>query len=318
MKAVRQIRRAQAIALILPLVVASLLVAPASGQNAKTSAGPAPDQMTYASAEEALEALKTAVSAADKPALRKMFGPAFEEVGSGDEVADKASLTLFAKRLGKMTNLVKKDDTTVLLYLGAENWPFQFPIVRGGDRWYFDGEAGLQEMFNRRIGANELMTIKVCRIYADAQREYAEADHDGDEVLEYAQRVTSSPGAKDGLFWESEDEESPLGPLVAYASTEGYTARSEPQPFHGYRYRILTKQGPSAPGGAYSYVVNGNMISGFALVAYPATWGNSGLMTFIVNQQGKVYQKDLGQNTAAIATGMRAYNPDSTWTLVEE
>jgi hypothetical protein len=306
--------------LTLPVVLASLLAAPASGQTDKKAPSPAPGQQTYTSPEEALSALQKAVAAADKQALRGIFGPALDEMSSGDDVADKNALALFAKRLAKMTNLVKQDDSKVVLYMGAENWPFQFPIVQAGSRWFFDGEAGLEEMFNRRIGANELMTIRVCRVYASAQKEYAEFDRDGDEVLEYAQKVASSPGAKDGLYWEDtgDGDESPLGPLVAVATTEGYAVKQEPQPFHGYRYRILTRQGRSAPGGAYSYLVNGNMIGGFALVAYPAEWGSSGLMTFVVNQQGKVYQKDLGPRTAAIAAGMRAYDPDRTWTLVDD
>lgn len=305
------------------LLVVGVLTVPVLGQGPAKSptATPKADQTTFASPEEAVSALKEAVTAADKPALTKLFGPASSEFSSGDDVADKAAYATFAKRLGKMTNLVKRGDSTVILYLGAENWPFQFPIAKAGDRWFFDGDAGLEEMFNRRIGANELHTIKVCREYVRAQREYAETDLDNDEVLEYAQQFNSNPGMRNGLYWESSDDEdaSPLGPLVAYASAGSYNLQQEgPQPFHGYYFRILTRQGAKAPGGAYGYVINGNMIGGFALVAYPATWGSSGLTTFIVNQQGKVYQKDLGAQTAAIAAGIRAYNPDSTWTLVEE
>ena len=307
----------------LSLVAVSMLAAPvlAQGPAPATTATPKAGQTTFASPEEAVSALKAAVTAGDKTALPKLFGPASSEFSSGDDVADKAAYALFAKRLGKLTNLVKRGDSTVILYLGAENWPFQFPIAKAGDRWFFDGDAGLEEMFNRRIGANELHTIKVLRECVRAQREYAEEDRDGDEVLEYAQRFNSDPGAKNGLYWESSDDmdESPLGPLVAYASAGNYNVTSgEKRPFHGYYFRILTRQGAKAPGGAYGYVINGNMIGGFALVAYPATWGSSGLTTFIVNQQGKVYQKDLGPQTAAIAAGMRAYNPDATWTLAEE
>lgn len=309
----------------LALVAVCMLAAPVLGQGPASAPAPAPTpkagQLTFASPDEAVAALKEAVTAADKSALPKLFGPASSEFSSGDDVADKAAYATFAKRLGKLTNLVKRGDSTVILYLGAENWPFQFPIVKAGDRWFFDGDAGLEEMFNRRIGANELHTIKVCREYVRAQREYAEVDRDGDEVLEYAQHFNSNPGMKNGLYWETVDDgdESPLGPLVAYASAGSYNLMQEgPQPFHGYYFRILTRQGAKAPGGAYSYVINTNMIGGFALVAYPATWGNSGLTTFIVNQQGKVYQKDLGPQTAALAAGMRAYNPDATWTLVDE
>jgi hypothetical protein len=320
MKAMNNTRRTIAIhRLVLPTIVAGLLAVTVPAQNAKTVSAPAADQQTFATPDEALTALTAAVTSSDKAALRKLIGPAIEEISSGDDVADKASYARFAKRLQKRTNLVKKSDTEVILYVGAENWPMPFPIVRAGDRWFYDGEAGLEEMFNRRIGANELHSIRVCREVVRAQKEYASEDRDGDEVLEFTQHFNSTSGSRNGLYWESQDgDESPLGPLVAYASTGGYSITHEPQPFHGYYFRILTRQGPKAPGGAYSYVINGNMIGGFAVLAYPATWGNSGLMTFIVNQQGKVYQKDLGSNTAAIAAGIRAYNPDSTWSLVED
>ena len=308
---------------VLALFVVAVLTAPVLGQGPAppATATPKAGQTTFASPEEAVSALEAAVTAGDKAALPKLFGPASSEFSSGDVVADKTAYALFAKRLGKLTNLVKRSDSTVILYLGAENWPFQFPIVRAGDRWFFDGDAGLEEMFNRRIGANELHTIRVCREYVRSQREYADEDRDGDEVLEYAQHFNSNPGMKNGLYWQTsdEDDESPLGPLVAYASAGSYNLQQEgPQPFHGYYFRILTRQAARAPGGAYGYVINGNMIGGFALVAYPATWGSSGLTTFIVNHQGKVYQKDLGPRTAALAAGMRAYNPDATWTLVDE
>lgn len=321
MKTEQITRRTRAIhRLILSTIVASLLAVAVHAQASKAVGTPAADQQTYSTPDDALAALKAAVASSDKPALRKIFGPAFEEITSGDDVADKAAYARFAKRLDKRSNLVKKDEAKVILYVGAENWPLPFPLVRAGDRWFFDGEAGLDEMFNRRIGANELHTIRVCREVVNAQNEYASEDRDGDEVLEYAQHFNSTAGAKNGLYWQSDsdDEESPFGPLVAFASAGGYAISNEPQPFHGYYFRILTRQGPKAPGGAYSYVINGNMIGGFAVLAYPATWGNSGLMSFIVNQQGKVYQKDLGSNTAAIAAGIRAYNPDSTWSLVED
>lgn len=317
-----EIRIAHASRWIVSLLVIGLFTAPATGQGPSQAppAKPAADQTTYASPDEAVSALRAAVTTGDKTALGKMFGPASSEFASGDDVADKASYALFAKRLARMTNLVKRGDSTVVLHLGAENWPFQFPITRSGDRWFFDGEAGLEELFNRRIGSNELHTVKVCRELVRAQREYADEDRDGDEVREYAQRFLSRSGAMDGLYWPTDDgtDESPLGPLVAYANGENYNAASASQAFHGYLFRILPRQGASAPGGSYGYVINGNMIGGFAIVAYPATWGSSGLTTFIVNHQGKVYQKDLGPRTAALAAGMRAYAPDKTWTLVDE
>jgi hypothetical protein len=296
-----------------------LLAAPAfAGRQAAATNGH--DQQTFASPEEAVEALKTALAAADKGALATLFGPAIGDLASGDPVADKASYERFAKRLARMTHLVKRDEAKYVLFLGAENWPFPFPIVRTGERWRFDGEAGVQDILDRRIGANELTAIRVAHELVRAQREYAEGDRDGDEVLEYAQRFLSAEGQMNGLYWPAAEGEpdSPLGPVAAYAAAEGYSkSNGSPRPFHGYYLRILTRQERSAPGGAYSYIVNGNMIGGFAIVAYPATWGNSGVMTFVVNQQGKVYEKDLGPKTTSLAKAMRAYNPDRTWRLVE-
>jgi hypothetical protein len=195
-------------------------------------------------------------------------------------------------------------------------------MVKKDGAWFFDTEAGKEELLNRLIGRNELSTLQVARAYVDAQRAYASRDRDNDGVLEYAQRLLSSSGAKDGLFWppDLDGEISPLGPLVAYGQMEGYRLRSmninpSPRPFHGYYFRILTRQGNHAPGGKYDYIINGNMIGGFALVAYPATYGESGIMTFIVNQQGQAYQKDLGIKTGRLAATMRFYDPDSSWLL---
>ena len=186
-------------------------------------------------------------------------------------------------------------------------------------QWFFDTEAGKDEILNRRIGGNELATLQVVRAYVEAQREYAAKDRDGREVLKFAQKIISSPGAKDGLYWppELDGEISPLGPLAADAAAEGYgkTPGNKRQPFHGYFFKILTRQGKHTPGGKYNYVINGNMIAGFALVAWPAEYGESGVMTFIVNQQGRVYQKDLGPQTAKTAEAMKAYDPDKTWAV---
>jgi len=318
MNAIPAARRARSSGIALTFAFALILATPVFAQNPAPAAGAG--QSTYASPEEAVSTLKAAVAAGDRSALPKLFGPSSAEFSSGDAVADKAAIALFAKRLAKQSHLVKRADGAVVLYLGAENWPFPVPIVKAGDRWFFDGNAGLDEMSGRRIGANELHTVKVCREYVRAQREYADDDRDGDEVMEFAQRFSSKPGQKDGLYWptaEGEDE-SPFGPLVAYAESENYNSANGPQPFHGYIFKIVARQGAAAPGGAYGYVINGNMIGGFALVAYPADWGSSGLTTFIVNQQGKVFEKDLGPRTSAIAAGMRVYNPDSTWTAVDE
>jgi hypothetical protein len=209
----------------------------------------------------------------------------------------------------------------MILEVGNDLWPFPVPMVKTNGVWFFDTEVGKDELLNRRIGKNELETLPTVRAYVDAQREYASIDHDGDGVLEFAQRLVSSPGKEDGLYWppEFDEEESPLGPMVAFAQAEGYSPElhdvDEVQrgPYHGYLFKILTRQGEHALGGKYNYVINGHMIAGFALVAWPADYGQSGIMTFIVNQQGRVYQKDLGENTAKIVQKMSAYDPDKSW-----
>jgi hypothetical protein len=209
-----------------------------------------------------------------------------------------------------------------VLEVGTNAWPFPVPIVKRNGRWFFDTEAGKDEILNRHIGKNELATLESVRTCVEAQREYASKDRDGDEVLEYAQRFSSTPGTKDGLYWppDLDGEISPLGPLVARAHNQGYLAKSReqgaaPEPFHGYFFKILTRQGKQAPGGKYDYIINGNMLGGFAFVAWPLEYGETGVMTFIVNQQGRVYQKDLGPRTAKTAGAMKEYEPDKTWSL---
>jgi hypothetical protein len=211
------------------------------------------------------------------------------------------------------------------LEVGPDGWPFPVPIVKNGSSWFFDTAAGKEELLNRRIGRNELDVLKAMRAYVEAQREYASKDRNGDEVLQYAQRLASSPGKKDGLYWplDLDGEMSPLGPLVAEAQTEGYHPQVKGQeqtraPFHGYYFKILTQQGSNAPGGKYSYIINGRMIAGFALIAWPAEYGTSGVMTFIVNQQGRVYQRDLGDKTDELAPTMNTYDPGTGWALSRE
>jgi hypothetical protein len=210
----------------------------------------------------------------------------------------------------------------MILIVGKQDWPFPIPLVKKSNTWVFDTEKGKDEILNRRIGDNELYTIQTCLAIVDAQREYAIKDRNRDALLEYAQKFISDPGKRNGLYWEAKQGEpqSPLGPIVSQARSQGYQGKPSgtPTPYHGYYYRILTAQGKDAAGGAYSYLVKGKMIGGFALVAYPAEYGNSGVMTFIVNHDGKVFQKNLGANTAAIARGMKEYNPDSSWTAVKE
>jgi hypothetical protein len=222
-----------------------------------------------------------------------------------------------------MCNPVTVSEHRIVLYLGAKNWPFPIPLVQNDGKWFFDTAAGQQEILNRRIGLDELTAIGVCQVYLLAQHEYAAEDRDGSGVLKYAQRLNSNPGKKDGLYWEPVDGEppSPFGPLVAQARDEGYPGEKpvgRGEPFHGYFFKILQEQGPAAPGGKYNYVINGNMIAGFALIAYPAHWGESGIMTFIVNQQGKVYQHNFGENSAALAAAVTVFNPDQTWTAVPD
>jgi hypothetical protein len=286
----------------------------------------APSQRLFSSPEEALKTLMAAVKANDKTVLDQIFGPSGKGLRSGDEVQEAAEFAEFAKHLAEKTDLVKENDAKVILRVGNENWPFPIPIVKYNDQWFFDTEAGKEEILNRRIGEDELTAILVCRAYVKAQRDYVLKDWDGDGIFAYAQKLRSDRGKRNGLFWRAAPgkEVSPLGELVAKAWHEGYKKKkaafreTEPVPFHGYYFKILTKQGKNVPGGRYSYIVNGNMVGGFALVAFPSNWGKSGVMTFIVNQQGKVYQKNLGADTAKIAGKMKSFNPDATWTPVKE
>jgi len=285
---------------------------------------PGEGQQLFDSDAQAAAALVAAAKARDREALDHLFGPAAPEFLSGDSVEDEKAFDRFVQNAGEHLELEKKDATTSVVDIGKDNWPFPIPITRlPSGKWFFDSEAGKQEIRARRIGANELETIKVCRGYVEAQREYASADRDDSGVLKYAQHLISRNG-KDGLYWEAgpDEEESPFGEMLAQASMTanmpGNKNSSGPQPYHGYFYHILTRQGPDAPGGQYNYVINGNMIAGFALVACPSEYGNSGVMTFIISHQGKLYQKDLGPNTLDIVRGMKEYNPDSSWTLVAE
>jgi len=286
----------------------------------------APTQRLFSSPEDALKTLTEAVKAKDKTALDQIFGPSGKDLRSGDEVQDAAEFEDFAKHLAEKTSLVKENDSTVILHVGNENWPFPIPIVRYNNQWFFDTEAGKEEVLNRRIGEDELTAILVCRAYVKAQREYVLKDWDGDGIFAYAQKLRSDPGKRNGLFWRARqgEELSPLGEIVARAWHEGYKKKkaafkeAEPSPFHGYYFKILTRQGKNVPGGKYNYIANGNMVGGFGLVAFPSNWGKSGMMSFIVNQQGRVYQKNLGPNTTKIAQKMKSYNPDKTWIPIKE
>lgn len=279
----------------------------------------------FNSADEALDALRAAARARDTNAMQTIFGPAAHSLISADAVQATAEYELFLQRLTNKVQLAHESDSRVRLQLGEDGWTFPIPLVQQNGKWFFDTVAGEQEILNRRIGANEIGAIQVCRAYVTAQREYAAKDQNNDGVLEYAQRLRSTPGTHDGLYWPAQagEELSPLGPLVAEARVEGYRHENrilgEPQsPYHGYNFKILTRQGKHAPGGKYDYIINGHMIAGFALVAWPAEWSNSGVMTFIVNQQGVIHQKNLGPKTPSAAQKITSYDPDDSWPVVAD
>lgn len=297
------------------------------GFAAVTSVGArTPAARIFPTPQAAVEAVVAAARAKDRNAMREIFGPDVQNLLSGDEVADNNSFEEFATHVAEATSLEKQSEVKVTLLVGSDEWPFPIPLIKNGDGWSFDTKAGTEEILNRRIGTNEIAVQLISQAYVIAQYEYFDGeDQDHDQVSEYAQKLISSAGQKDGLYWETvaDDEPSPLGPLFALARKEGYTRKAQgvaqsAAPFHGYYFKILTRQGTSAPGGAYNYIINGNMIAGFALVAYPATWGNSGVMTFVINQEGRIYEKNLGARTAEIAGAMTEYNPDSTWKLVRD
>jgi DUF2950 family protein len=274
----------------------------------------------FATMDDAVKALTTAAANKDTNALEVIFGPGVRELVSADSVQASNGLANLARRVSEKVAPVNKSDSNVVVELGLDTWPFPIPLVKQDGKWFFDTDAGKEEILCRRIGRNELNTITVCHSYAQAQREYASEDHTGSGVLEYAQHLRSTQGQHDGLYWRAEpgEEISPLGPLLAQAHVEGYTHESKimtetQSPFQGYFFKILTRQGRNAPGGKYNYIINGHMIGGFALVAWPAEWGNSGVMTFIINQQGKVFEQNLGLKTAAIASAMTTYDPGPDW-----
>ncbi|MGD1149451.1 MAG: DUF2950 domain-containing protein [Thermoanaerobaculaceae bacterium] len=298
---------------------ASLLAAP----------GKTPKQKQFATPEAALQALVLAVKATDQRELTAIYGPEREKLMSGDPVADANALKEFAADLDKSATLEKVNDSKYIVVVGEEQWPSPIPIVKNGKKWRFDTAAGFEEISNRMIGENELSAIATCRAYAVAQWEYYTEPKNSTEdgLAVYAQRFISTSGERDGLYWETPEggNPSPMGSLVADARAEGYPTgmpKSEDEgkrsPYHGYFFKILKAQGPHAPGGKFGYVINGNMIAGYALIAFPAKWDTSGVMTFIVSQQGRVYEKNLGPDTATLAAAITEYDPDPSWKLVEE
>jgi len=298
---------------IVPFLLAIALAVPASAQTA--------GQLTFASADEAVKALVAALQSSDGAKLLAVLGAGAEPiVSSGDPVADRAEKEGFLASYATKNALVPGDADTMVLEVGQDQWPLPIPVVRRNGRWFFDGAAGAEEIVYRRIGRNELGAIDVCLGIVAAQEEYASEGRDGQPAGLYAQKVLSDPGRHNGLYWSVAPGESPspAGPLLAKASAESYTfAAGSATPYHGYVYRMLTAQGSAAPGGAKSYLVDGGMIGGFAFVAYPAEYRQSGVMTFMVGRDGVIYQKDLGPKTAELAREIKDYNPDPSWTPVE-
>ena len=277
-------------------------------------------QASFARPDAAVSALIAAAEAGSMTDLLKILGPEAKPlVSSGDPVADRQALAHFTALYAEANRIASQGEGHATLLIGKDEWPFPIPLVSADGAWHFDTAAGKEEILNRRIGHNELSAIEACRTYVDAQRQYASKDRNNNGFLEYAQKFASSPGKHDGLYWPAaaNEEESPLGPLFATAQAAGYSGKSADgarAPYFGYYYRILKAQGDNAPGGAYDYLANGQMIGGFALVAYPAQYDVSGVMTFIVNQDGIVYQKDLGPNTAKVVEKITRFDPDTSWT----
>jgi hypothetical protein len=271
-------------------------------------------EMTFASPEDAAKALYAAMKSEDLKKVYAVLGPGSGAlIYTGDKVADQRTRDLFVAAYDKSTKWDTQGDKATLL-VGPNDYPFPFPLIKAGNTWKFDSHAGAEEIINRRIGENEIGAIQSCLAVVDAQQEYVLKDRDKNGLREYAQKFVSSPGKRDGLYWPTADgqPQSPLGPLYAEAAKQGYAAGTSGA-YHGYKFKMLTAQGKDAPGGATNYIVNGKMIGGFGVVAWPARWGVSGVMTFICNYDGIVYQKDLGANTADIASKMTVYNPDKSW-----
>ena len=297
---------------IVPFLLVLALALPAAAQ--------APGQPTFATAEEAVQALIALAKVRDIPKLVTLLGPGSEPVvSSGDEVADRAETEGFLAAYAQKHSLVPDDADTMVLQVGPDEWPLPIPIVKRNGRWYWDGGAVAEELVYRRIGRNELDAIETCRGVVAAQLEYASEGRDGQPAGMYAQKLISDEGRRNGLYWPvgAGESPSPAGPLLAKASAENYSYSGKPTPYHGYFYRLLTAQGPAAPGGAKSYLVDGGMVGGFGLIAYPAEYRVSGVMTFLVGKDGVIYQKDLGPKTAELAQQIKEYNPDASWEPAE-
>ncbi len=306
---------------IVPVKAAALFVLLALALPGRLFAA---DEQTFSSPDQAVQALLSAASVHDTNAMHAIFGPEGHQLASPDPVQATNEFKMFSQRLKEKVQFHTNSDSSFTLELGPDAWPFPIPLVKQGDQWHFDTSAGKAEILNRRVGMDELGAINICGAYVDAQKEYASQDRTGDGVFAYARLLRSTQGLHDGLYWPAKPGEplSPFGPLIAAAHVEGYhhistSLSTEQAPYHGYYFKILTRQGKHAPGGKYNYIINGRMIAGFGLVAWPAEWGNTGVMTFIVNQQGKVYQCNLGPKTAKVAAEMKQFDPDKRWTVVK-
>ena len=299
------------VALVLFALALGCWVSPALAQQ--------PGQRTFSSADDAVRAFFAAMQRPDDQAALSILGPAAEDVlSSGDTAEDSDARSGFVAKYEEMHRLVTEPDGTVTLVIGAENWPFPIPLVNDHGSWYFDTDAGKDEIIFRRVGKNELAAVDACRELVEAEKQYF-AHPPAGVTKQFAQNLVSDKGQYNGLYWRgaSDEFDSPLDPVIASASPESAQSGDDPAPFNGYYFRILKSQGKDAPGGAKSYIVDGKMVGGFALVAYPAEYRSSGVMTFILNESGVVYQKDLGPNTVKIAATMTDYNPDSTWHRVD-
>ena len=294
-------------------------ICPARVHAAGSNAG----QESFRTSDAAISALQSAVATKDSTALSKLFGPEFNELMTGDKVQDANNLKKFAADIAQLCHPVKEGSDKIILEIGSSDWPMPIPLVRVDGQWHFDTPTGKEEIINRHIGKDELTAISVCRAYVTAQRLYASENPSGASGTTYAEHLKSSPGKRDGLYWAVSGNQplSPFGPLLAEAEAEGYVIIKKgtgPHPFHGHYFRILTQQGEAEPGGKMSYLSEGALTKGFALVAYPEHWDQSGIMTFVVNQEGKVFQSNLGENTSNLAAAMKDYNPGGEWALVQD
>ncbi len=308
---------AQCWILVLALLLCAGMLLPATGSTSKQSSAPSPSQLTFPTAQDGVNALLAALDNYDAGALMKIFGPDGQDfVASEDPIRDKSTGMAFAA-LAREKNVLKtdkKDPNRATLIVGNNDWPFPVPLLKKNGKWFFDSKSGRKEILYRRIGTNELDAIRICRGYVEAQHEYASSKHDGFEVNQYAQKIISTSGKQDGLYWENPDGTAggPIGKAVAQAIAEGYSVDRK-SAYHGYYFKILKGQGPAAPLGKLNYVIQGAMIGGFALVAVPADYRVTGVKTFMVSQDGVVYEKDLGPDSLEIAKKMELYNPDLSW-----